>query len=72
MTDVQCSIVAVLAQASGNPLPDCMQISLSAANLNCDEEFNVVDVLMVLGSALGNELDPVLDTDGDGCPDACQ
>ena len=56
----------------GAPLPVCVADgSAAAADLNCDGMPNVVDVQMVIELALTGGLDPAVDADGDGCPDAC-
>ena len=41
-------------------------------DLNCDGQSNVVDVQMTILSALGIPVNPLLDGDENGTPDACQ
>ena len=74
VTDVQCSIILVLSQLSAEtetPPPDCLVVSLSEADLDCNEAWNVADVILVIFDALGVPLAVEIDANADGCPDAC-
>lgn len=68
VVDVQCMINTVLYAPV---IPGCNQQVAEASNLNCDSSTNIIDVLIAINYALGAALDPLLDADGNGCPDAC-
>lgn len=76
VVDAQCAIIVVLWElggSSGNP-PPCLGPSgdTAAANTNCDVGVNVVDVQLIVLMAFGTPLNLAIDSDSDGCPDACQ
>jgi hypothetical protein len=73
VVDVQCTVVTSLWQLSGGPLPSCLyKNDPKYANLDCGAKVDVIDVQLTIGVAIGKPLDPVLDANGDGCPDSCE
>lgn len=74
VVDVQCSILASLYALSGEigDPPDCLPSDLDTADPNCDESFDVSDILLIIQYVLGNPLSDAIDGNGDNCPDACQ
>ena len=73
VVDVQCVIVTLLWSLgdANPPLPHCLVGPLSSADLSCDGTVSVSDALLAIGATLGEELNAALDTDANGCPDAC-
>lgn len=74
VTDVQCALLATLAELapeSSSP-PDCLGGALSAADTDCDGAAGVADVLLVIQRVLDLDWASSVDSDGDGCADACQ
>jgi hypothetical protein len=55
-----------------NPRPACLQGPIELADTNCNGTINVLDVQLTIQMALGMLLDPSIDTDADGCPNACE
>ena len=53
-------------------VPTCSASDPGLADVNCEEGVNVADVLLIIKTALGEPLAAALDTDGSGCPDACE
>jgi len=72
VVDIQCLIVAVLNVAVGQPMPACVVVDEGEADLNCDGNLDVTDVIFSIQSSLGVPLDETVDTNGNGCPDACE
>jgi len=77
VVDVQCTVLASLAQLQGDPYPSCLKYSPEITDLNCDGSINVNDVLMSIQLSLqcgaGSDcfLKPEIDTDGDGIHNNC-
>ena len=77
VVDVQCTIISALysqAPDAGVELLDCLGglPNQSISDLSCSGETNVVDVIMSLTYALGDPLNPDLDSNGNDCHDACE
>ncbi len=72
VADVQCTILAALAELGTIPAPACLAGVPGAEDLNCDGLTNVVDVTLTVRLALSMPFDPALDANGDQCVDACQ
>ena len=77
VVDVQCTIISALYNQSpdaGVELLDCLGglPNQSVSDLSCSGETNVVDVIMSLTYALGDPLNPELDSNGNDCHDACE
>lgn len=74
VVDVQCGVVAALWSLAGSSgeLPSCLAGGLEAADSNCDETVDVIDVLLIIQLSLGEALSGLVDADSNGCPDACQ
>ncbi|NUN14379.1 MAG: hypothetical protein HUU55_12180 [Myxococcales bacterium] len=73
VTDVQCAVVVslwTLSGSSGTP-PSCLKGPPVRADVQCDGNINIVDVIIQINLALQAPLDPALDKDGDLCPDDC-
>jgi hypothetical protein len=73
VSDVQCSILVALWTLDANPgsTPTCVQGNPLEADVLCDGEVNVADIVTVIARALGAPLSEVTDADADGCPDNC-
>lgn len=73
VVDTQCAIIVALWDIAGqiDPLPACAS-SAEAGDLSCDGNLNVVDVQLFITLALGGTFSPALDSDNNGCPDACE
>ncbi|NUN14047.1 MAG: lamin tail domain-containing protein, partial [Myxococcales bacterium] len=73
VNDVQCEILMTLWVLGGKvaPLPICLKAEVVDADINCDGALNVSDVQLVIQLALGAQLSPLIDGDGDGCADLC-
>ena len=73
VSDVQCCILGALGElGEADDSPDCAEEDPDAADLTCDGETNVTDVLMVIQLAQEAPLDGAIDAAQDGCPDACE
>lgn len=75
VADVQCSTLTVLWILGGKVLtqPSCLGVvGPEAANLNCQTGVDIADVMLAIGAVLGAPLALELDTDLNGCPDACE
>ncbi len=73
VSDVQCCILVALAElAEDDDTPDCAEEEPDAADLSCDGETTVTDVLIVIQLALGAPLSDDIDTDQDGCHNECE
>jgi cysteine-rich repeat protein len=72
IVDVQCALVANLWVLGGSLglSPGCLS-SPVAADVNCSGDVSVLDVQLAISAVLGAPLDPSVDSDGDGCVDAC-
>lgn len=70
--DVQCTILAALAQLNNGAVPACLPGPLSLADINCDDSVTVVDVQIDIALTLGQTLDPLLDANANLCVDACE
>lgn len=69
VTDVQCSILATLG---GGGVPSCLVSgNLDDADLDCDGDVTVTDIILTIQGALGQPLSPELDQNENGCVDAC-
>ena len=72
IVDIQCALIAALADQAGDPLPACLHAPLAATDVDCDGQFVVADVLTIVYYAAGLPLDPALDANANDCPDACE
>lgn len=75
ISDVQCGILTVLSelvQGGASTPPACLNTSVSGADLNCDSVTDVTDVLLLIQLALGVDLGPAIDGDGDSCHNDCE
>ena len=71
--DVQCGILALLAEAAASgAVPPCLANGLSDADINCDGSLNVTDTQALTLMALQINLPSGLDSNENGCPDACE
>lgn len=72
--DVQCIILFALWDVLGavEPPPGCLTGPPSVVDLDCNGQPDVADVQVAIRLALGMSVAASMDTDGDGCPDACQ
>lgn len=71
VADAQCSIITTLRMLRGEPLPICLAGPVATADSNCDGHINVADSLLVIQYAMRVPVSPLLDADGDKCPDKC-
>lgn len=77
VTDAQCAILTAVVSLGGQAPPTCLPLKgdgtlhLLRADLSCDGVVTVADVLLVIQHTLGAGLPPQIDTNGDGCVDAC-
>ncbi len=74
VTDVQCALLSALSALSPAPdasLLECVGGDVSLADVNCDENVNIVDVLVTVSKALGTPLPFPADSNGNGCPTLC-
>ncbi len=69
VTDVQCEILATLAELQGGAAPACLAAP-PVADADCSGAADVVDVTLGIDWVLG--LPVASDADADGCVDACQ
>jgi hypothetical protein len=75
VVDVQCAIVTVLWNLNGadpGAVPGCLDSAPTATDVNCDASIDVTDITLIIQFALGAPLDPAIDSDQDGCHDACE
>lgn len=72
INDVQCGVLNVLAQLSGEAVPACVSSAASSPDQNCDGSENITDVVILIGRALGSALPASIDADADACVDTCQ
>ena len=74
VTDVQCALLVALAALSPAPAPsllDCVDGDATLADVHCDDQTNIVDVLVTVSKALGAPLPFPTDSNGNGCPTLC-
>ena len=71
--DVVCNTLAVLWELGGktDPAPTCLEVSVSEADVSCDESTNVADILLTIKTALGITWSPIIDLNADFCADRC-
>ena len=71
--DVQCVVLTLLWTMDSHnlPLPVCLNGNYFRADVTCNEWANVADAQIVISIALGLPLSPILDSNGDKCPDTC-
>jgi hypothetical protein len=69
--DIQCGIFVSLTDPAAAP-PACLAWPTGAADIDCDGEINVTDMLIIVQLATELPLAPQIDADGDACPDACR
>lgn len=74
VADAQCSIIMVLwSQAGGvGDVPGCIQGDPERADANCDGDTTVADAQITISLVLEVPLDTDVDSDGNGCPNACE
>lgn len=74
IVDGQCAILTALWMTTGKPglPPSCLNAPVLAADLDCDNEVNVGDLILIIQMVLENPLSPAVDADQDGCHDSCQ
>ncbi|NUN12113.1 MAG: right-handed parallel beta-helix repeat-containing protein [Myxococcales bacterium] len=74
VADVQCMILAVLADLSdpNSPPPLCALVSKTLLDVDCDAQRNVNDILIVINYGLQSPLNLTIDTNQNQCPDACE
>lgn len=72
ITDVQCMLLVVLSELANTPLPGCLVVPLTQADLGCDGMITISDAQLTIAFVLGQPLAPVVDTDGNGCVDLCE
>jgi hypothetical protein len=68
--DVQCMALIALAEGFSEP-PVCMEVPKEYADLSCDGQVTVQDVLLCASIALGLPLSIAIDPDGDNQTNAC-
>lgn len=71
VNDVQCTIMAILADFNSDPAPACLEAAYLAES-DCDESYDVDDVKVSILYSLGGGLPSVIDADDNLCPDACE
>lgn len=69
VVDVQCVILGILLNLAGNN--GDLQCATEPMDVNCDFSLNVVDSFLCIQFALGAPLGSMIDSDSDGCIDAC-
>lgn len=74
VTDVVCLILVNLWTLAGSvdDPPTCLAGVPDDADVTCDGMITVSDIVLTIERALGNPFAPEVDSNGDGCPDACQ
>ena len=77
VVDVQCTIISALYNQSpeaGVELLDCLggPSNEAVSDLSCSGETNVLDVILSLTYALGDPLNPDVDSNGNNCHDDCE
>lgn len=75
IADLQC-LALYSVYLAGNPSvpeqPACLAVPDAQADLNCDSDINVSDLVLGTRFAIGLEISPIIDADGSGCPDSCE
>ena len=76
VVDVQCMINAVLEFAVNGDegtVPSCAgHLSWEDLDISCDGDVNINDILLVISSALGEPLSPLIDENTNGLIDLCE
>lgn len=73
VVDLQCGIYAVLNGLNNIVAPPaCLAYPLAAVDIDCNNNLDVSDLLVLIYHAVELPLDISLDADGDFCPDACE
>lgn len=74
VADATCALLYSLYEISGSvgDPPSCLKSSSLLVDVTCDGSADVGDALVIVNAALGLPLDAGLDSDGDGCPNACE
>lgn len=72
VADVQCLILAVLADLSAAGPPSCIAGGSQSTDLDCSGVTNVADALVGIALTMGQPLTSVVDANTNGCPDACE
>lgn len=72
INDVQCALLITLASIGSNPMPTCAGDTVYLSDLDCNFVTNVVDVNILISKALGTTLNSAIDSNGDGCTNACE
>ncbi|NUN13288.1 MAG: hypothetical protein HUU55_06585 [Myxococcales bacterium] len=72
VADVQCLILAVLAELAAAPAPGCVAGSFQSTDLDCSGVTNVSDALVGIVLTMGQPLAKTMDNNADGCPDTCE
>ncbi|NUN13804.1 MAG: hypothetical protein HUU55_09215 [Myxococcales bacterium] len=73
--DAQCAILIVLWSINGQngSAPPCLGSNgPSVTDIDCTNGSNIADVQLIVLLSFGLPLSPVLDSDGDQCPNACE
>lgn len=73
--DAQCAILTVLWTINGQngSAPACLGPGgPGATDVDCTNGSNIADVQLIVLLSFGQPLSPVLDADGDLCPNACE
>lgn len=73
VTDVQCVILLSLWDLQGKSyaVPGCLTQSLDKANIDCNTQIDVVDVLLVIRLSFQSPFDLAIDSNRNFCHDAC-
>lgn len=75
IADLQC-LALYSVHLAGNPsfpeAPACLAVTDAQADINCDTDINVSDLVLAVTYAIGLDISPILDADGSQCPDACE
>lgn len=73
ISDVQCLVLTVLSglDPTAPGLPACLAGPPSSADMNCNGELNVVDIVAAIKMVLGDPFPVATDFDQDGWLDAC-
>ncbi|NUN15951.1 MAG: hypothetical protein HUU55_20180, partial [Myxococcales bacterium] len=73
VTDVQCVILLSLWDLQGKSyaIPGCLTQSLDKANIDCNTQVDVVDVLLVIRLSFQSPFDLAIDSNRNLCHDAC-
>jgi hypothetical protein len=72
IADCLCAMLLVTAELANASPPACVATPLPGADLDCDGLRSVDDVQLSIRVALGMALPTQVDSDGNGCPNACE